>query len=159
VTFSGSSNQDGHKALTYSWNFGDGEVGAGKVVVHAYNAVGSYTATLTVSESGGLSGTDSVTINVGFGGMPDLMHLWQGQRVDYIFMPIGGGSASVTLSAGSLPPGLDLTAGRLTGNPTACGTWNLTLTVNDGVNPPEPHDLTIVVSRAGFARFRRDTWR
>lgn len=35
-------------ALTYSWDFGDGQTGTGRVAEHAYSAVGRYTTTLTV---------------------------------------------------------------------------------------------------------------
>ncbi|MCP4361101.1 MAG: PKD domain-containing protein, partial [Chloroflexi bacterium] len=33
--------------VTYTWNFGDGQMGNGQVVTHPYNAPGTYTATVT----------------------------------------------------------------------------------------------------------------
>jgi PKD repeat protein len=50
--------------LTYQWSFGDGETGSGKTPQHAYDTVGSYTATLTVTGPGGQSDTMSIPIVV-----------------------------------------------------------------------------------------------
>ncbi len=37
--------------VTYTWDFGDGESGAGQIVTHTYLAAGYYTATVTASNS------------------------------------------------------------------------------------------------------------
>jgi hypothetical protein len=88
------------------------------------------------------------------------MYLWRGQRVDYLFSPVGGGApAAVTLSAGTLPPGLALAGNRLTGNPTTRGEWSVTLEIDDGINPPATRPLFFRVTHPGFGRFRRDRWR
>jgi PKD repeat protein len=47
--------------VSWTWAFGDGTSGSGSVVSHVYNP-GSYTATLTVTDSRGATGTASVTI-------------------------------------------------------------------------------------------------
>ena len=51
ITFSavGSSDPDGD-ALTFSWNFGDGNTGTGLTTSHTYVQKGDYGATLTVSD-------------------------------------------------------------------------------------------------------------
>ncbi|MEV7991893.1 PQQ-dependent sugar dehydrogenase [Streptomyces sp. NPDC086077] len=66
VTFSsaGTSDPDGD-ALSYSWRFGDGGTSTAADPAHTYNANGQYTATLTVTDSTGRSGTASVPITVG----------------------------------------------------------------------------------------------
>ena len=46
---SGSSDPDGD-SLSYSWNFGDGSTAAGSTASHVFDASGSRTVTLTVSE-------------------------------------------------------------------------------------------------------------
>lgn len=49
-------------SLTYTWDFGDGTSGTGKVVQHAYDRIGRYTTKLTVTGAGGV--TDTMTIPV-----------------------------------------------------------------------------------------------
>jgi PKD repeat protein len=52
VTLSGapSSDPDG-EIKTYSWDFGDGAVGTGRLVAHTYTAAGTYTIILTVTDN------------------------------------------------------------------------------------------------------------
>jgi cytochrome c len=61
----GTRDPDGDP-ITYEWDFGDGSAtSTDPNPSHTYNAVGSYRATLTVTDSTGLSGTDDVTVVVG----------------------------------------------------------------------------------------------
>ncbi|MEV4758626.1 carbohydrate-binding protein [Micromonospora sp. NPDC049559] len=60
----GSSDPEGG-ALTYSWNFGDGTSSTAANPSKTYNSNGNYTATLTVRDPTGLTGTASVPITVG----------------------------------------------------------------------------------------------
>uniref|UniRef100_UPI000ADB1FF3 carbohydrate-binding protein n=1 Tax=Streptomyces europaeiscabiei TaxID=146819 RepID=UPI000ADB1FF3 len=66
VTFSsaGSSDPDGG-ALTYAWSFGDGTTSTVANPTKTYNANGDYTATLTVRDPQGATGTADVRITVG----------------------------------------------------------------------------------------------
>ncbi|MEW1585459.1 PQQ-dependent sugar dehydrogenase [Micromonospora vinacea] len=66
VTFSsaGSSDPEGG-ALTYSWAFGDGTTSTAANPTKTYSANGTYTATLTVRDPQGATGTSSVQISVG----------------------------------------------------------------------------------------------
>ncbi|TDB72367.1 lectin [Micromonospora sp. KC723] len=66
VNFSsaGSSDPEGG-ALTYAWNFGDGTSSTAANPTKTYNANGNYTATLTVRDPEGATGTANVRITVG----------------------------------------------------------------------------------------------
>ena len=66
VTFSsaGSNDPEGG-ALTYSWAFGDGGTSTAANPSHTYSTNGNYTATLTVRDPQGLTGSANVQISVG----------------------------------------------------------------------------------------------
>jgi PKD repeat protein len=84
VTVSGwhSHALDGKSIVSYEWNFGDGKNASGANVTHEYAANGTYTITLKVTDSGGLSNstTRSVTVMKGVTppphklGPPGLLH-------------------------------------------------------------------------------------
>ena len=59
----GSSDPDGTIA-SYAWTFGDGSTGAGVTASHTYQGGGRYTATLTVTDNQGGTGSTSVVITV-----------------------------------------------------------------------------------------------
>lgn len=54
ITFDASSSTDPDgEIVSYSWKFGDGNVGEGKVVTHAYTQAGEYNVRLTVMDNDG----------------------------------------------------------------------------------------------------------
>jgi len=55
---SGSSDSDG-SVITYNWNFGDGNLGTGVATSHTYANYGSYTVSLTVTDNGGATSTNT----------------------------------------------------------------------------------------------------
>jgi len=61
---SGSYDPDGDPIINYAWDFGDTNLDTGPIVNHTYVNTGVYTATLTVTDNKGDSGTAFVVINV-----------------------------------------------------------------------------------------------
>jgi len=64
---SGSTDADSTPISTYTFDFGDGSVvgpQAGATAGHVYTAAGSFTVTLTVTDSIGLRSTTSATVTV-----------------------------------------------------------------------------------------------
>ncbi|GGM13299.1 LamG-like jellyroll fold domain-containing protein [Promicromonospora citrea] len=57
----GSSDPDGPIA-SYTWDFGDGETATGAQATHTYAAPGTYTVTLTVEDSEGVTAQDTVEV-------------------------------------------------------------------------------------------------
>jgi hypothetical protein len=51
-------------ALSCTWAFGDGSHATGAGVTHAYTAVGTYTATVTISDGRGGTATSAVTVTI-----------------------------------------------------------------------------------------------
>ncbi|MCC7575412.1 MAG: DNRLRE domain-containing protein, partial [Methanomethylovorans sp.] len=71
VIFDGSASTDDNGIASYSWDFGDGTVGSGEVSpVHTYITAGTYTVTLTVTDTVGQTATDTVTVVVSGTTMP-----------------------------------------------------------------------------------------
>jgi PKD repeat protein len=61
----GGSVQGGTAPYSYAWTFGDGSVGTGSLTPsHTYTHHGTYTATLTVTDSNGLEATASTSVTV-----------------------------------------------------------------------------------------------
>ncbi|MDV7399339.1 PKD domain-containing protein, partial [Arthrospira platensis SPKY1] len=67
VTFnaSGSSDPDG-QVVRYDWNFGDGHTltDGGPIVQHTYNSLGSFIASVTVTDNDGGTASTSVQVQV-----------------------------------------------------------------------------------------------
>ena len=65
VSFNGSGSNDPDGQITvYSWDFGDGNTGAGVSAQHTFTEPGVYTTTLTVTDNQGGTSMASVTVTV-----------------------------------------------------------------------------------------------
>ncbi len=65
VTLNGASSADPDGVITsYNWNFGDGQQTTGAIVTHAYQAPGSYLASLMVVDNSGASSTDTALMTI-----------------------------------------------------------------------------------------------
>jgi PKD repeat protein len=87
VQFSATATDSSHDALSYSWNFGDGSLPSlGQTITHSFADNGTYSATLTVTDSNGSSSTQTfvVTVNnaapIVTAGVPQTIH--EGQALD-----------------------------------------------------------------------------
>lgn len=62
VTFTASATGGSGSGYTYAWTFGDSGVGTGATVTHTYTNVGSYFATVTVTDGAGHTAQVTTTI-------------------------------------------------------------------------------------------------
>jgi len=67
---SGSTDPDG-QVVSWEWDFGDDQVGAGERVEHTYDAPGQYIVVLTVTDDDGATDRDSVRVRVEAEEVPD----------------------------------------------------------------------------------------
>lgn len=61
---SGAQDRDG-TLQSYDWDLGDGTTATGVTMNHLYGALGSYRVTLTVTDNGGATATNTQTVTVG----------------------------------------------------------------------------------------------
>ncbi len=64
VDFTGSGSSDDIGIISYEWDFADGGTSTEQNPSYTFNATGVYEVVLTVTDGGGLTATDTVTITV-----------------------------------------------------------------------------------------------
>jgi PKD repeat protein len=65
ITFDGNGSYDIDGIITtYDWDFGDGRTETGMTTTHTYETAGTYTVVLTVTDDGGLTGTDEAQVTI-----------------------------------------------------------------------------------------------
>ncbi|ATQ44118.1 putative Ig domain-containing protein [Caulobacter mirabilis] len=108
-------------------------------------AAGNYSFTVTATDNLGFTGSRAYTVAVAnpvitlspaAGALPGATG---GVAYSQTFTASGGqGTHSVAQTGGTLPPGLSLVGGVLSGTPTAAGTFNFSLTGTDASPAPGP---------------------
>ena len=66
ISFHGEGNDSDGIIVSYSWAFGDGTGAAGQGVNHTYNMSGNFTVTLTVTDDGGLTASDTLRVHINY---------------------------------------------------------------------------------------------
>lgn len=151
-----SVDSDG-SVVDYAWTFGDGSTGTGKVAEHRYEAAGTYTVTLTISDNRG--GTDEVSHEVTVAPIkPTASFTAATDRLQANFDASGSTDSDGTVEGYSWDFG-DGTSGHgaTPGHTYAtAGTYTVTLTVtdNDGASDTvsKPVSVTEFVVKDAFDR-------
>jgi PKD repeat protein len=79
---------------SYNWDFGDGESGTGITISHTYDTAGAFNVVLTVTDTNGTQGYDSVQITVSEAGAPSEMTITASPQT----MSPGGGTSTITVN-------------------------------------------------------------
>jgi PKD repeat protein len=145
ITFNASSSSDAEDAIkSYNWTFGDGTTETGMIVYHSYLSNNTYSVTLTVTDNGGLTDTETknVTVTVTKLDGQDVTNptavAGDDQRVNSSAVVTFDASAS-TDNVGIINYAWDFGDGttgagvEATHTYTKEGTYNVTLTVEDAV--------------------------
>ncbi len=144
----------------YTWSIASGDLPPGLSldpsngsITGTPTAAGSSTFTLVLTDSRTSSIDIPLAIDIASAAdlaiaSPTLSDGEQGQYYDYAFTATGGvGAGTWSIVAGSLPPGLILSAGSgdLSGTPTGSGSFHFTVEVTDSASPT-PNTVTVPVS-------------
>jgi subtilisin family serine protease len=139
-SFDGSDSSAPEGSITdWSWSFGDGASGSGATASHTYAADGTYTVSLTVTDSGGRTGSTSVQVSVGEPSEDGPTAAISGNCTSYWFVWVCeiSGTGSTPGSSPIESYSWDLGDGSTASGPTVThlyypGTYTITLTVTDG---------------------------
>jgi len=158
VVFDASDPQLDATLVGYSWDFGDGSSGTGRTASHQYRDAGTFSATLTVTDTGGSKGSRSKSVVVGTSGNPVAAFVFSpsdpGIGEEVVFN--GAGSTAVsprTIVSYDWEFGTGRTASGMIVSKTydTQGTYNVTLTVTDdaGNKGTASQGVTVGTSSAG----------
>ena len=129
-----SSDTDG-TIVSFAWDFGDGSSGSGASATHTYAAQGTYTASLTVTDNQGATGTTSSTVVVTAPNVPPIARLSVTQTANDTFDFRGDASTdadgSIVSYAWNFGDGATATGSSATHRYAAPGAYAIQLTVTD----------------------------
>ena len=151
-TFNASGSTDDDGIASYAWNFGDGTTGTGQTASRTYAAHGTYSVTLTVTDTD--DATDSATRSVLANRGPAALFTVSCDDYTCSFNASGStdddGIASYAWNFGDGTTGTGQTASRTY---AAYGTYRVTLTVTDTDDETDSTTRSVLANRGPTARF------
>ena len=159
VAFAGSYTDAGDAGThTVAWDFGDGATASTLEAAHTYTDNGVYTASLTVTDAGGLSGSDTRTITVA-NANPAVdagadQSATAGSTVSFTGTFTDAGTADTHTATWDWGDGSVVTPAAVTGGTVtrthayaAAGTFTATLTINDDDGGYGSDTVTVTVTQ------------
>jgi hypothetical protein len=156
TTYSQTVTASGGTGGPYSYRT-SGTLPPGVAVITSTGAVsgspttaGTYTFTVTATDSAANVGSRSYTITIGLSLSPTSLPGGTAGTAYSQQITAGGGSGSYTYTASSgVPPGLGLnSAGLLSGTPTSAGTYSFTVTANDTAGNSGSRSYSLAIGAA-----------
>ncbi len=131
ITFDGADSVAINSTISsYAWDFGDGSTDSGGAVSHTYTNPGTYSATLTVTDSTGYTSTASTTVTVYASSNISSDTTWSAAYSPYII------DGSIAVNAGytlTIEPGTVIKFYDTTSSLTVNGTLDATGTSTAGI--------------------------
>ncbi len=113
----------------------------------AVNTTSTFTITVTDSVGSTVSQSYSITINT-FIINPTMLPNWTLNQTGYSqTLTASSGTATFSVPPNTLPTGLSLNAGVITGTPTVAGTYTFTLTATETGLTPVTQNYTVVINQ------------
>jgi PKD repeat protein len=155
VAFNGSASSDVDGSIaSYAWNFGDGATATDAVTGHTYTAAGSYTATLTVTDNLGATGSKSTTITVTKPNVPPTAKITTDKTSGYAPLAVNFSGTGSTDSDGTIASyawtfgdGGTSTKATVAHTYSAVGTYTASLKVTDNGGATATTSVTITVTQ------------
>lgn len=138
VVFDASDPNFDSRIVRYSWRFGDGSSGSGRVAQHAYDEPGVYAVTLTVTDHSGAVGSRTKAVEVGAGTGPTAAFVFSPSEplpnADVFFNAVQSAAAPgrrIVSYAWNFGDGGTATGSVVSHRFRNIGTYNVTLRVTD----------------------------
>lgn len=140
----------GNLDYTYTWDFGDGQSGAGQTATHVYSSAGSYTAKVTATDSANATGSVTVGITVTSGSSLTIAATASPTSSAHAPLTV---TFSCSASGGTAPysylwdfgDGASSTEANTTHTYTTTGLWTATIYVVDATNTVVSKSFSIKV--------------